>query len=825
MNVVIDPIWPWSHVGPYLAAARPATVTTLILIALGFLLLPILLRLRPWGLSQRQILRGSGASLAVLLGLLLINSWGTSPGIGGPLRAFGVLLLLALPAGLAGLMVATYLRMPRTSTRRTAAVLLLRLLALGLVAVAVLRPALGFFEEAAQRTLLLILVDSSRSMTIQDEADHQTRWDMLLRSLRDSVPELDRLNEEQQVDVQFYRFDADVSPFDPNEPGQADGPRTEIGAALHALYEQRDSQRKLRGLLLLSDGANNSTQRIQPREEAERWRKLGCPLHTFACGKETTNEHHSDVGITSMVTAPPLVPLKGKVMVKLFLDAPGFEGTTVRLHVLLNDKEVLASNHRLDLAANNEIDLTCPAPDTPGEVKLTVRVDPPADDLFRHNNQAETFITVTRQGLRVLLVDRWRWEPKFIARALAADPRIDLKAVYLGGERAAGEGDGDLLQLGTQQYDVIILGDVTAKQVQAVNAQSLEAIHKMVEGGAGFLMIGGYASFGNSDWADSPVTPLLPVDLGQRGQVEKSTHIVPTQAGLKDFSYLLRLDEGERPAAAWESLPELEGYTQLALRPDDKGSTVLAQSSDGKPLFVTRLYGQGRTLAFAGDTTYRWIVSPKLAAMQSRFWRQVVLWLARQENAGGSVWVKPDTRRLPVRSDLGFSVGVRSKGGVDLDNAEYTVNVVGPDGQKTPVVVTRSPGNDRGVFAKTEAPGVYRIEVHGKATTPEGEVVEDSTAARFIIYDEDIELLRRAAEHGFLQQLATAGGGQGRRIEELPGFLRQMQAQPQLRARTRLDLRPDWSGRKRSPFRIGFFLAFVTVLGCEWLLRRRWDMV
>ncbi len=285
------------------------------------------------------------------------------------------------------------------------------------------------------------------------------------------------------------------------------------------------------------------------------------------------------------------------------------------------------------------------------------------------------------------------------------------------------------------------------------------------------------------------------------------------------------MTDGDKPEKAWETLPELEGISRL--RKSNNGiETVLAESDKNEPILIAQNYGEGRVLAFAGDTTNRWIVNPQKQQMHGRFWRQMVLWLAKQENAEGSVWIKPDTRRLPVHGDLGFSVGVRSRGGVDLKDGSYSVEVVGPDGVKIPVPTARTASDDRGTFVKTDVPGEYLIRVHGKATDPSsGEVIDGEALAHFLVYDEDIEMMRRAADHDFLKKLATAGGGDFHRVEELPAFLRRMQSENLARHKPKLLLRPDWRTTGRSSFLMIFFVLFVTSLSLEWLLRRRWGMV
>jgi hypothetical protein len=93
------------------------------------------------------------------------------------------------------------------------------------------------------------------------------------------------------------------------------------------------------------------------------------------------------------------------------------------------------------------------------------------------------------------------------------------------------------------------------------------------------------------------------------------------------------------------------------------------------------------------------------------------------------------------------------------------------------------------------------------------------------VYDEDIEMMRRAADHDFLKKLAAAGGGDFHRVEELPAFLRRMQSENLARNKPKMLYRPDWRTTGRSSFLMTFFVLFVATLSIEWLLRRRWGMV
>lgn len=832
MNYVFDPLPPWTSLWSWLATAGPLAIGAVLAAGIVAVTLPILAVRRGVRPSLRGLVRGTAIVLLVLFGGLAVAAWGSSSALSSQLQGGGLALLLVAPLALIGLTVATYVGVPGAGRRRVGLIVALRLAAFALVLLLIVRPSVGFPDPTQLRSLLIVALDSSRSMGIQDELGNRSRWDHLTRQVRDSGPLFDRLRDEQQTDVLFVRFAESVTEVEGDNLGAADGVRTEIGRALRDLFERRQTGRPLRALILASDGADNGT--VPSKVEAKRWHALHCPIHTLASGKPTTSDRQSDVAITSITTEPSPVRIKGKLTIKLLLDAPGFENSTVRMRVFLDGKEVLARDEALPLTANNPVQLECIAPETPGELRLKVVAEdpnhpgePPAGDLLPSNNTIETFITVAKDGISALLIDRRRgFEPQSICDALDRDPRIRASKVWLSGDQPLDANAGDFFQFDRQRYDAILIGDVTAKQVRAVDPDALKKIEKQVAAGAGLVMLGGYSTFDNGDWKGTEIEALLPVKLtGERtGQLEEDVQIEPTDAGLRQFLYLLRLDDGKDPRHAWSKLHKLEGITRLG-EPKPIGTLLATAAGSNLPVFVTGTYEKGRTLAFAGDTTHRWVRDPQSRQMHSRFWRQMVVWLAQQEAAEGSVWVRPDTRRLPVRSELGLAVGVRSKGGVDLTDGTYKVEIVSPSGERTPVLTANGPTETRGSFDRTVAPGEYKIEVKGEANDPTtGDVVRGEAGARFLVYDEDVEMLRRAADHEFLRNLAAAGGGDFHRVSELPTLLQQMLNNPLARIKPRLNLVPDWRTRERSPFFIWLLAGFVLILSTEWLLRRRWGL-
>ncbi len=840
MKPDLSPVWPWKLLEPFLDKSDGVVQTLLALAAHLVLLVPFFLWRRPSGLSARKLLGGAGMLFVIILGWI----WART----ATAASLGIAALVLVPLALIALTIWAYLGTNGASLGKILGVLLLRLAAFALALLAVLRPSFAFGDKNQERTLLVIALDRSKSMgDVKDHGKDQSRWSALLQHLEEAAPELKLLAEEDKIDVVFRAFGADVVEFDPANPLAPTDPRSDYGDALRKLHEEL-AGRKPRAVLLLGDGADTGGA-YNTLDEARRFRPLLCPVHVFAYGNPNTPNNVRAVSVIAAVAEPSPVMAKGDLTVRATIDAPGFVGKVVRVKVLLNNEEIASQDVELENSRGNEVRIKCTAPPKPGEYDLIVRVEdpriagnPPPGQMSTARNELTTFLTVSKEGISVLLVDKQRaFEPQAICDALQ-DRRIRLHTVWLRGDKPLDKNVGDLFQFDKQQYDVILLGDVTANQMRAVNPNALDEIKKLVgERGAGLMMIGGYSSFAKSVWKGTPIAEMLPVELSE-GQEEKPVQMKPTEAGLRRFGFLMKIgDRKEDSAEAWESLSKLEGYTKLGAPRQFPPATVLASTDDDKkdPLLVMMNYGggrgsnegnAGRVLAFAGDTTHRWIVDDKTLEMHTRFWKQTVLWLAKQEDPDGNIWVRPDVRRLPVRGETGFSVRMR-KGDFDVTEGEFTVKLRGPGLDKNGVNLTTSAGRDgwRGAIdrEKTKHPGLYTLEATGTGKDSEGNKfeVKEPKEVKFFVYDDDLETSQQAADHAFLKKLAKAGNGEFHEGKELAAFLHDLHKQTREESRGRERHWPDWRTTGKSPFLVFFYLAFVAVLTGEWLLRRRWGMV
>jgi len=837
MNLLLDPVWPWDWVWQ-VVRALPAGVgflTVVTAVAVGVF--------AAWGQAGRVPRQLLSFFLVLLTGVFilfarhayepLMESFQDSSVSQRRFILFWIVvafaLLLTLPV-MAGLAAGSYLLAP-VSQRRRWSLLSLRVLAFFLVLLAMLRPALGLSERRESRSLLLVGVDASLSMLVNDEESDRSRWQAVRDHLDEAQPLLDRLRE-QGTDVRLFRFSDRIESWDADRP--AEGNHTDYGASLRELFEARDPALPPSALLIIGDGVDLGTTALA---EARRWRTLPCPLHTFACGRENTTLRHKDVALTSITTSPqPTVAMKAPLNVRVTADAQGYENQPIQTIVSLEDKatgserEVLRREDRLPLSRGNELMLNLEAPAEPGEYRLRVELKPPEADAIPTNNQMETFIQVSKEGLRVLIVDRPRFEPVFIVDALRGAGVLVTPFWVRGTMTSPGP---DPLQLDSPTpFDVILLGDLRAEQLVQLDPQALTKIARLVQRGSGLLLYGGYHSFG-PDWKGTPLEPMLPIELTEPTQEEEPVRLVPTEDGLRLAGEVFALDgSGAEARLVWEKLEKMPGHSRLKLpvKPQDT-DRELARTSKNQPLLITRTIAaaKGSTTArvavFGADTTHRWVRDETSQRRFERFWRQLVVWLSQQKESEGGVWVRPEApaRRLAAGSDLVFALGIQGKAGVELTGS-LEAEVIDPQGNRSRVPLSRSESETRGVFRATRTPGIYRIAVQGQAKDSSGATLQGQATARVIVFQEDRETTQIAANPTFLKQLAQEGGGESFRIEQLQSVLERLSVETKVGEQVRLRTMPDWKTTERSGFLATFLVVFCAVVSLEWALRRLWGL-
>ena len=737
-------------------------------------------------------------------------------------------------AGLAAVLLAVPPDRSRVSRGRLAALVVLRLAAFLALVACMLRPTLVAETKARQQGTVLVLADASESMTVADGPNGRTRWQEMtgaLQSARDAARDLTRSGD---FDLSFWLFDREVRPVPPaaDDPFPLgvwqDGPaadETALGAAIDDCLRV-NAGKTLAGVVVLSDGAQHAyaPRDLPPQTAARRLAETGTPLWSITFGQQRGAGQGRDAAVVNLAVAE-------KVYVKNSLEVAG----RVRLEGIAGAAAVklLAENDagQMEEVARTAVRATTPGGEEPvrltwtpksvGERKLALVVEPQEGEVIVANNELSTFVEVVDGGLRVLYLEgALRVEQRFLRRVLASSPDMQVNFQWIDSSRRD-RWPVDLGRTLAADHDVFLIGDLDSA---ALRAEDLRTILDKVNAGAGIGLLGGFHAFEAGGWASSALGPLVPFEADRLarqpfdGPVREGLHLQGKVRMVPDPRFgsvsILRLGKSEQDTrAAWESLPPLEGASRIGrLTPAAKS---LAGTPDGQPLLVAREYGAGRVLAFAGDSTWRWVMQGA-GEQHRRFWRQMVLWLARQDDSDqDALWVRLAQRRISPGTPLEFDTGLTKPDGTAVADVAMDGTLVAPGGQRRPIRIARQAGGFSGAIVDCAEPGDWTLVV--RALKP-GDPTPRERSARFTVFRQDLDLANPRANPLIMRQLAEATPGGVRLPEELPAIFAELAARP-----AAFETREQWS---YSPWdKWPMLLVLAGCLCAEWFLRKRWGLV
>jgi uncharacterized membrane protein len=738
----------------------------------------------------------------------------------------------------------------RLSGRQWTALIGLRVAVVILMFFALLRPSFVYTKTEPVPGSLILLVDGSRSMQVADSLGDKPRWDAVRLLLDAAAKDIAKLGAKWNVTA--YQFDEEIKKLDLQD-GKiklgtiADGEESAIGAAITDALD-RESSKHVLGTLLLSDGAQRAAppRDVPPQVAVRRLAAENIPLYTFTFGKPGGRER-ADLSVSDLVTNETIFT-ETLTEVRARLTAVGYANQRVKVQLLWETAKGMEVVDTMQVDTGIEGGaipiLLHYTPQKPGEYKVTVRVEPREGELVTTNNEISTFVTVRPGGINVLyLVGTQRigggagQEQRFVRSSLAQSPDIVVSRQVIN-YRPPGLDITDFVgkvapSAASPAPDVIIVDDVDE---QGLNAASWKAIAERVERGMGLVMVGGYHSFGAGGFRGTPLGDVLPIQIGpaqrqefneplrQDVQIRGPIHMRPAvplgeRHPVMQVDGVNAQDNGAKKSNVWNQLPPLDGANRIERSELKPNAQVLAEGDDAQkhPLLIAGQAGEGRVLAFAGDSTWRWQMAG-FGEAHRRFWRQIVLWLAKKdEHTDGRVWIKLAGRRVMRGANVEFKVGADSAQGAPVANAQFEVAVQTPDGRSEKVLVAKNSEDATATFRATTKPGDYRIVVKAK----DGAADLGSAEARFVVPNQDLELDRPAAEPTLMAQLADMtkpAGGAAMAAEELPDLLKRLAAKPP-------ELKEEVTAKVTYWDTWPFFLTFVSLLGGEWYLRKRWGLV
>ena len=569
-----------------------------------------------------------------------------------------------------------------------------------LALLALLRPGCVRVDEKLQSGVMLFLLDTSRSMQLPHLEDDSTRWGAVIETMQANADRFEQLAD-KQVEVRFFGFDNQMVSLE--SEGQIVLPQTPEGGETDIAFPLFESSRQTRGerligVVMMSDGVITVlnppveiSQAVTPLVNME------APLFTIPFGSEGDNGQSRDVSVTNFAEQH-VVNVKNRLSAEATIVARGYENQAIKVELIVVDSkgnEELAGPPEIvtPRRALEEISVRMIyKPTKAGEYRLKMRAVPMPGEIALRNNELDAFLTVNDKGLSVALIDGGMgWEQSFLRRSLATAEFLDLQFIPLYPSEYKDGPREELLDLfDDETIDVFILSNVDARLLDDLkNPLALEALRdNVIERRKGFLMLGGYHSFGPGLFHETPLAEILPVIMkGTERQefnadIRADLHISdPLKMKPTANHFLTRLDDD---SARWRELPPLLGANRFAGVKEN--ALILLESDDpaAHPLMVASVNG-GRSLAFAGDSLWRWNMQGQedygrtFKPEYDKFWRQIILWLAGWDNRDDeSISLEFPQRRFQPKGRVRFGVSAQSINGHALAGVVYKATLVQP---------------------------------------------------------------------------------------------------------------------------------------------------
>ena len=733
-------------------------------------------------------------------------------------------LAVLLAAAIAAAAFVEYRRPLALLTRTQRGVLAgLRVLALGALVLFLFRPVAMLPPSGSRDAVVPVLVDVSRSMRLAD-ADGQSRLARAIALLKtDLLPALS-----SRFVTELYGVGDGLAPAQIDRLA-ADARRTDLAGALAAVRERYRGQR-VAGIVVLSDGGDTGSGGAGRAGGAG---PEGSPP-VFAVGIGSPDGPH-DREVLGVVAGDPRLD-QSSVDLHVSAVSTGFGRTPFTLRVLGNG-QLLDTRRVVPPADGSPIDeLFTVSPDHSAATVYTAEIPADESEPVVENNARSVLVSPAGRKRRLLVVEGAPgFEHSFMTRAWAADTELEVDSVTRKGKNAEGQdtflvqasaGRAATLTVGLPPrreqlyaYDGIVIANVEADFLTRAQLAMLSDF--VGERGGGLLVLGG-RSFAQHGLSGTPLEEVLPVELNDRhggavraaltGDMPAHNKLTLTSDGETHPIMRIGASIGDT-RKIWSSLPALAASAPLgAARP---GATVLAVTTAPGggvyPVVAVQRYGQGRSMVFAGEASWRWKM---LVASSNRsyefFWRQAARWLTATAPDPVAITVP----EAPEPGDaISIDVDARDAAYAPVPDASVELTLTAPGGDTTPIKLRHADaaGGRFTAAMRPERAGLYRLHADARR----GSNTLGSADHWMYVGGADREFADPRLNEGFLRRITRTSGGRYVRASEaarVASFLQS--AQPMAETPEHRDLwHEPWA-----------FALIVLLLSAEWILRRRWGL-
>lgn len=730
---------------------------------------------------------------------------------------------------------------------------LFHFLALLVLVVIIAMPAAKVRTSKSYRPVMLMLVDTSRSMAEVDKRttnealaeaaqilnglpfDKKVSEDVIKEYLEKkegssrldlikaifSHPDIDLLKRaSERFEVRFFSFDQELAP----EGGakntkewlaakDANGEASRIGSAVNEAVS-RYKGLPVAGVMVFSDfGWVNGED---PARVAAKLKTRGIPVYPISIGLPSP----PDATITEII-APAAAFHGDPINMRIRVQSRGLEGRNSTIKFKIDGIETESQSFVFE-DGMQFVEMMLQPKQTKGTLKLEFEVDGTTADSNLNNNTREHSLRIIEEKIKVLYIEGIpRWEFRYLRWVLLRNRNLQTRFLMT-------QGDPELAKLSPHympgfpkdirnifEYDLIILGDVSAKYFKPEQLKLLE--EQIRTHGGSLIVLAGRSN--PASYRNTPLESILPVRIGAGKSYAIANNIFPNLPKGDIHSPIVRLQESTAlNQKIWSKvrplglLPALDGAKPLAnvlleLPSQTSGETPY-------PLVSWQNYGKGKCMFVATDRLWR-MRREVGDTFHAKFWGQSIQFLAMSRLLGMNKRVSLQTERSRYNS----GEAVRIYANVLMEDYQPMVK------ENHTVVIERKGIKDSAkdiiLVADPTTPGVYFGSLPAGS---EGNYVlrgqtndaEITGSVEFTVATDPLEDRDTGAKPEIATSIAKAAGTKVVAPAELASLVDNISAPEMSRVISQeLEL---WD----TPI---LYLLLLIFVGLEWTLRRRENLL
>jgi hypothetical protein len=606
---------------------------------------------------------------------------------------------------------------------------------------------------------------------------------------------------------------------------EAQGETTRLGYGLRSMLND------LRGappaaVILLSDGVTTEGETLA--EAASYARRKGVPVFTIGLGSESPAK---DLALADLLV-DEVVFVDDVINFEFTLTGAGFDNRPVKIALKEKSSEQPLAERTVNVLPDGKPQkLRIPyRPSKVGDYEFAIEVEQLPEEIRHDNNRLVQLVRVRDEPIRVLMVqERPSYEFRFLKEMLLREKTVRLHYVQQDADVEFVERNrqGEQVSLPVFpvrrevlfEYDVVLFGDVNPSLLGPDALANLVDFVK--ERGGGIIFFAG-PEHTPLAYRDTPLAELIPIDpatatLPPPDSLEQEFRVEPTELGLSKPQMQLG-DSLAETNEIWRTLPGIRWLLEAQnLRP---AAQVLAEhptrmTAEGRkmPVILYQISGAGKVLFHTTDETHLWRgrIGDKYFA---RYWVQAIRYLSRAKLLGDDKAARLVTDRAKYRRGEGVRFQLRFIDERLVPAGDRKVTVLFERQGQTRRPVTLSQTAQSSAVFEGQASKLTEGRYHAWVVDP---ALPGDPSADFEVFPPAGETERSQMDLGELTRAAADTRGKFYRFTSAHRLFDDLPEGHPVPIET-LPPAPLWN-------KWPVLLAFLCLLSCEWLLRKRKGML